>query len=85
MTADSKNVFAFVTNKSLIKNDKVSDKCNFHYFHMLFKTGYFLGVIPFKLVLRSETGHYRLQKGTRVRMVKSGTKLIKLHVIFCFT
>lgn len=65
-----------VDTKLEIHSQIPSAKCNFHYFHMYLKVGYYLGTIPFKLKFNRESGHYHLSK------VKLLQKVCRVHVSY---
>lgn len=42
---------------------------HFHYFHFYIKVGYYYGIVPFKLSLNHESGHYLISKVNQIHKV----------------
>lgn len=38
------------------------DMCNFHFFHLYLKLGYYLGIVPYKIHFDNALGHHKIVK-----------------------
>lgn len=87
---------ASLSEKVLIRPDTsnwhkswIDATCNFHYFHFLFKVGFYCGIVPFRIVFQRETGHYKITRLNRLQKVNLQINFVSplnkiIHIRFYF-